>query len=327
MSAIDRLLASARAGQGGGMLLRGEPGIGKSALLDYARRQASGACVLTAAGAVAEAGLGYAVLHQLLRPVLHRADRLPGPQAAALRVALGLRDGEPPDPFLVSLAVLTLLSETATERIVLCLADDVQWADRPSVDVLAFVARRLGSEPIVLLAADRRTSSGDSLTAAGLTEWRVEELDPEAAAAFLDQQAGLAPAVRDTLVRAAGGNPLALIELPGSLSVAQLAGKEPLPEPLPLAGELERVFAERIALLEPGLRTVALVCAAEGTGRLETIRRAMARLDGGTAAEAGLEQLAGPVQEGSGRRSPPQGGSGGKVPPGAGGHRGVARGG
>jgi len=295
MSAIDRLLVCARAGQGGGMVLRGEPGIGKSALLEYARLRAPGACVLTAAGAAAESGLGYAVLQQLLSPVLHRADGLPGPQAAALRAALGLEAGDPPDPFLVSLAVLTLLSETAAERTVLCLADDLQWADQPSVDVLAFVARRLRAEPVVLLAADRRADGADSLAAAGLSQWPLTGLDPAAAAAFLDQRATLAPAVRDTLVRAAGGNPLALIELPGSLSAAQLAGAEPLPEPLPLPGELERVFAERITQLEPGLRAVTLVCAAEGAGRLETIRRAVAGLDGGGAAEAALQILAEPA--------------------------------
>src|SRR5580693_4361667 len=153
-SAIDRLLSRARTGQGGGLLLRGEPGIGKSALLRYAREQATGLCVLEAAGAVAESDLAYATMHQLLGPLLPRVDGLPGPQAAALRIALGLQAArDTPDPFLVSLAVLTLLSDAGQP--VLCLVDDVQWADGPSVGVLAFVTRRLRAEPIVVLAADR----------------------------------------------------------------------------------------------------------------------------------------------------------------------------
>src|SRR5579864_4485545 len=153
-SVIDQLLARARTGQGGGLLLRGEPGIGKSALLRYALEHAGNARVLEAAGAAAESDLAYAALHQLTAPLLTGVDGLPEPQAAALRIALGLRAArDAPDPFLVSLAVLTLLSDAG--RPVLCLVDDVQWVDGPSAGVLAFVVRRLREEPIVVLAADR----------------------------------------------------------------------------------------------------------------------------------------------------------------------------
>ena len=156
-SEIGRLLSRARTGRGGGgLLLRGEPGIGKSALLRYASEQASDFWVLRAAGAAAEWDLAYATVHQLVAPLLPRAEGLPEPQAAALGIALGLRAGrapETPDPFLVSLAVLTLLSDAGQP--VLCLVDDVQWVDGPSAGVLAFVARRLRDEPVVLLAADR----------------------------------------------------------------------------------------------------------------------------------------------------------------------------
>ncbi len=288
-SAIDRLLSRARAGQGGGLLLRGEPGIGKSALLRYAGEAAGDAWVLVAAGAAAESDLAYATAHQLIRPLLSRLDGLPAPQAAALGVALGLRAGpRAPDPFLVSLAVLTLLSDAG--RPVLCLVDDVQWMDRPSAGVLAFVVRRLREEPIVVLAADRldrdrhlndffsRTVLGDSLMTAGLPERRLAGLEPDAAAALLTQRSGttLAPGVRDALLRAADGNPLALTELPGTLRPAQLAGTEPLPEPLPLAGELERVFAARVSQLEPGARTLLLLCAC--SGRRPAITRAATTL-------------------------------------------------
>jgi DNA-binding CsgD family transcriptional regulator len=292
MAAIGRLIDSARAGRGGGLIVRGEPGIGKSALLGYAHDQAEGMRVLSAAGAQAESALGYAVLHQLLRPVLPAVSKLPVPQAAALNIALGLTGGEPPDRFLVSLAGLTLLSDLAAERPVLCLVDDVQWSDRPSVEAIAFLARRLAAEPIALLAADR-AEEGVELTGTGMAQLRLAGLDPGAAAAFLGQRSGtrLAPAVREALVRACGGNPLALMELPGMLTAGQLAGREPLPEPLPLAGELERAFAEQMQPLEPDLRALALLCAAEGSGCLAVIRRAAAEL--GIAADVKLEQLSG----------------------------------
>ena len=296
-SAIDGLLSRARTGQGGGLLLRGEPGIGKSALLRYAHARASGACVLAAAGTAAESDLAYAAVHQLLGPLLPGVDGLPGPQAAALRIALGLQAApDAPDPFLVSLAVLTLLSDAG--RPVFCLVDDVQWLDGPSAGVLAFVIRRIRDEPIVVLAAARtapdrsdhwsRTDLVDRLVQAGLPERVIGRLAPDEAGALLAERCGgpLAAPVRDALLAAAAGNPLALIELPGTLRPAQLAGTEPLPEPLPLAGELERVFAARVSQLEPGPRTLALLCAC--SGRLPAVTEAAAAL--GVDA-AGLDRL------------------------------------
>ena len=298
-SAIDRLLSRARTGHGGGLLLRGEPGIGKSALLRYAREQAGQECVLQAAGAVAESDLAYAAIHQLLGPLLPRADGLPEPQAAALRIALGLQAArDAPDPFLVSLAVLTLLSDAG--RPVLCLVDDVQWLDAPSAGVLAFVVRRLAEEPVAVLAAarpdsGRTVSLGRTdlvLAQAGLPERILGGLDPDEARGLLTERCGatLHAAVRDALLAAAAGNPLALIELPATLSPAQLAGTEPLPEPLPLAGELERVFAARVSQLEPGQRTLALLCAC--SGRLPAITQAAAALE---VEAAGLDRLDGLV--------------------------------
>jgi DNA-binding CsgD family transcriptional regulator len=299
-SAIDRLLSRARTGHGGGLLLRGEPGIGKSALLRYAGEHAADLCVLQAAGAVAESDLAYAAIHQLLGRLLPRAGGLPEPQAAALRIALGLQAGpDAPDPFLVSLAVLTLLSDAG--RPVLCLVDDVQWMDGPSVGVLAFVIRRLRQEPVVVLAAarpdpgraDSHRRTGSDLAQAGLPERILGGLDPGEASRLLTELCGatLPPAVRDSLLAAAAGNPLALIELPGTLSPAQLAGTEPLPEPLPLAGELERVFAARVSQLEPGQRTLALLSAC--SGRLPAIKAAAAAL--GVGAD-GLDRLHGLVR-------------------------------
>ncbi len=297
-SAIDAVLGRAQAGQGGGLLLRGEPGIGKSALLRYARERAGGACVLAAAGTAAESGLAYAAVHQLLGPLLPGVDGLPGPQAAALRIALGLQAAaDAPDPFLVSLAVLTLLSDAG--RPVFCLVDDVQWLDGPSAGVLAFVIRRIRDEPIVVLAAARaapdpgdhwtRTDPVDRLVQAGLPERVIGRLAPGEASALLAERSGpLAAPVRDALLAAAAGHPLALIELPGTLRPAQLAGTEPLPEPLPLAGELERVFAARVSQLDPGPRALALLCAC--SGRLPAVTAAAAAL--GVDA-AGLDRLDG----------------------------------
>jgi DNA-binding NarL/FixJ family response regulator len=290
LAAIDRVLENARAGRGGGLVLRGEAGTGKSALLDAAAHRAHGMTVLAAAGAEAETALAYAALHQVLRPVLGRLDGLPEPQAAALQVALGLRASAPPDRFMVSLAVLTLIAEVAGERPVLCLVDDARWADGPSLDALRFVARRIRSDPIALIAAVR---AGDPpvLDGAEIEELEVGGLDPEAAAALLDDRWGqrLAPMVRDALVRAAAGNPLALAELPAVLTSGQLAGREPLPDPLPLAGDIERVFLDRASRLPRARQMLLLLCAAEGSGSLDVISRAA----GSLRVDARVDELAG----------------------------------
>ena len=273
--AIDRLLDTAGAGRGGALLLEGEPGIGKSALLDYARRRAAGMRVLRATGARAEAALAYAALHQLLRPVLDRVGALPPPQSRALRVALGLELGEAPDRFLVSLATLSLIAEVAGDRPVLCLLDDAHWADPPTQEAVAFVARRLETDAVAVLAA-ARAGLDHALHAAGIERLGLSGLPPDAAAAVLDEQRGPRPAphVRDALVRAAGGNPLALVELPRTLTADQLAGRRPLPDPLLVGEGLERVFLERVRVPRAELRTLLLLCAAEGSGSVATIERA-----------------------------------------------------
>lgn len=253
--------------------------MGKSALLAEARERAGDMRILTATGVEAESPLGYASLQLLLRHLMDRAGTLPAPQSRALRVALGLEAGDPPDRFLVSLATLTLLSEAADERPVFCVLDDAHWADTPSLDVIAFVARRIEAEPIALLASVRH-GEGRALEAAGMTTLQMSGLGHDDAAAILHERWGtaIAPAVRKALVGAASGNPLALLELPRVLSAEQLAGRAPLPEPLPLAGELERIFLGNIKRLDPELQTFALLCAAHGQGSLATIGRAAAGL-------------------------------------------------
>jgi DNA-binding CsgD family transcriptional regulator len=272
MAEIDALLDGVRAGRGGALLLTGEPGIGKSSLLAYARDRAHDAVLLSATGVATESGLGYAFLRELLSVVMD--TQIPRPQARALAAALGRGDGgdgDPPDPYLTSLAALSVLSAAATGRFVLCLADDLHWADQPSLGALAFAARRLTAEPVVLLASSRTT-----LSIAGIPELQLRGLDQAAAGALVGERA--APAVRDALVSAAAGNPLALTELPDGLTAAQLAGKTPLPDPLPLPGELERVFAGRLSELSADAQSMALVCAAAGSADLSVILRAAAAL-------------------------------------------------
>ncbi|RFS87416.1 LuxR family transcriptional regulator [Actinomadura spongiicola] len=274
LAGVAGLLASARASRGGGVVLVGEPGIGKSALLRQAARLATDMRVLQATGAETEAPLAYAVLHQLLYPVLNRVDLLPAPQADALGVALGSRSGAAPDRFLVSAGTLTLLSDLADERPVACLVDDLQWADGPSRDVLAFVARRLGAEPVALIAAARTAADGPRVLS-------LAPLGADESAAVLDASfPGLiSPEVRDRLVEAAGGNPLALEEIPRGLTWRELAGLDPLLDPLPLSTALEGLFSTRVRRLDPDVRVLVVLCAADGSGHLPTLARAAERLD------------------------------------------------
>ncbi|RKS78839.1 regulatory LuxR family protein [Actinomadura pelletieri DSM 43383] len=271
------LLASARASRGGGVVLVGEPGIGKSTLLRQAAGLATDMRVLRATGAETEAPLAYAVLHQLLFPVLDRVDLLPAPQAEALGVALGSRSGAAPDRFLVSAGTLTLLSDLADERPVACLVDDLQWADGPSRDVLAFVARRVGAEPVALIAADRTAADRPP---DGLRVLPLAPLTAGESAAVLDALSpNLSPEVRDRLVKAAAGNPLALEEIPRGLTRRELAGLDPLLDPLPLSTALEGLFSTRVRRLDPDVRVLVVLCAADGSGHLPTLARAAERLD------------------------------------------------
>src|SRR5580693_1119396 len=220
---LDQLVDAVRAGGSRVLVVRGELGVGKSALLDYLAGQASGWCrVVRAAGVESEMELAFAGLHQLLAPMLDRVDRLPSPQGEALRTAFGLSTGPAPDRFLVGLAVLGLVSEVAGERPLICVVDDEQWLDRASVQTLGFVARRLAAEPVGLVFAVR--VAGTELT--GLPELAVEGLRDEDARALLESAlAGPVDArVRDLILAETRGNPLALLELPRGLSPAALAG-------------------------------------------------------------------------------------------------------
>src|SRR3954447_25386980 len=221
---LDRLLDNVRGGQSAVLVIRGEAGVGKTALLHYCARQASGVRVARIAGVESEMELAFAGLHQLCAPMLGRLGELPAPQRAALSVALGLAAGPAPDRFLVALAALSLLSEVAAQRPLLCLVDDAQWLDNASAQVLGFVARRLRAEPVGLLFALRDPAPERELE--GLPELLLDGLPDHDARALLATviPGRLETRVRDRLVSETRGNPLALLELPHRLSATQLPG-------------------------------------------------------------------------------------------------------
>jgi ATP/maltotriose-dependent transcriptional regulator MalT len=278
-SRIAELLDGARASRSGVLVISGEPGVGKSALLDDARDRAADMQVLAGAGVESEAHLPFAALHQLVRPVLGHVDGLPQPQAAALRGALGLAPEGSSDRFLVSLATLSLLAEAAERRPLLCVVDDAHWLDDASADTLVFVARRLDAEAIVMLFATREGELR-RFEAPGLAELRLGGLDPAAAGELVDRHAGVAlsPDLRDRLVAETGGNPLALLELSPALSEAQLSGAESVLTPLPVGERVERAFLARVERLPEETQTLLLVAAADDTGELATVLRAAAEL-------------------------------------------------
>ncbi|WP_409185873.1 AAA family ATPase [Amycolatopsis sp. VS8301801F10] len=247
-----------------GVLLRGEAGIGKSALVAAAAEAASvaGTRVLRTTGAEAEQDLAYAGLHQLLHPVRAGVAELPAPQRTALETALGLADGPEPSAYLVGLGALTLLADTASAKPVLVLAEDVHWLDRASADVLAFVARRIETEPVALIAT-LRDASGPLLDA-GLSLMPLDRLPDDAAAELLDSVAPrLDPMVRTRLLAESAGHPLALTELPAA--VADLDVLDPV---LPLTERLERTFASRVATLPEATRAALLIAALNEAGSL-----------------------------------------------------------
>jgi hypothetical protein len=273
-SRIGDLLEAARGARSGALVIRGEPGIGKTALLEYAREHALGMHVLAARGVESESELPFAALHQLLRPALGKLDQLPAAQTNALGAALGVTDGSGHERFLAFAGCLSLLSELAEERPVLCLVDDAHWLDSASADALRFVARRLEAEGIVALFAARE---GDVRTfeAADVPSLQLDGLELGAAAELLTQQAGItAPAVRDRLVGQTRGNALALIEVPTALSAAQLAGDERLPEALPLTRRLESVFLDRVRRLPDPTQLLLLILAADDSESSALVARA-----------------------------------------------------
>ncbi|WP_411104842.1 AAA family ATPase [Streptomyces sp. cmx-4-9] len=274
---IRGLLAAARGGESGVLLVHGEAGIGKTALLDYAAEQATDGRVLRVEGIESEMELAFGGLHQLLLPVLDLVQTLPAPQAAALRAVFGMSGDGVRDRFTVGLAVLTLLSGAAAGGPLLCLVDDAQWLDQLSVDLLAFAARRLRAEGVVMLFAVRDGEAGAVVE--GLPQLLLEGLDDGSAAALLE---GLPPYVADRVIDEARGNPLALIELSAALTPAQRAGQlGPLALPEASSGLSNRLrdgFTERIRLLPEATRTVLLVAAADDTGDIGTVLRAGAVL-------------------------------------------------
>jgi DNA-binding CsgD family transcriptional regulator len=268
LAAIDAILESASTG--GVLVIRGEAGVGKSALLDHARDAARGRGmrVLATAGAETEIDLAYASLHRLLRPLLAGLDTLPDPQRAMLRSAFGMADHEGGDLFLVALATLGLLTAEASRQSLLITVDDVQWLDAASRDVLAFVARRLDGEAIVLLAASR-DEDDPIFDAHPTTDMVLTPLADDAARALLSARApSLNAELREPLLRAAAGNPLAICELP--LTAASPDGLDSL-APMPISARLERTFVQRAQTGRPDAAALALVLAADGTASVAEV--------------------------------------------------------
>jgi len=288
-AALNQLLAEARAGQSRVLVLRGEAGVGKTALLGYVHEQASGFRVARASGVESELELPFAGLHQLCTPMLSSLAGLPGPQRDALGTVFGLSTGEAPDRLLVGLAVLGLLSEVAEERPLVCLVDDAQWLDQASAQALAFVARRLLAEPVAVVFAMREPSEEQQL--GGLPQLTVEGLSGGDARALLDSvtPGRLDERVRDRIVAETRGNPLALLELPRGLSAAELAGGFGLPDAQSLASRIERSFLRRLQSLPVKTRQLLLAAAAEPLGEVTLLWRAAGRLGVGADAAAPAE--------------------------------------
>jgi DNA-binding CsgD family transcriptional regulator/tetratricopeptide (TPR) repeat protein len=289
-SVLDRLLAGVHAGQSGVLVLRGEAGIGKTALLDYAVDTASNFRVARVAGVESEMELPFAGLHQLCgSEMLDRLERLPGPQRDALGSAFGLTAGTSPDPFLVGLAVLSLLADVAEEQPLLCIVEDAHWVDRASTNALAIAARRLHAESVGMLLAIREPCAAPQFE--GLPELRVEGLPDRDARELLESvtPGGLDARVRERIVAETHGNPLALLELPRGLAPAELAAGYGLPGTPPVPHRIEESFTRRIEQLPAATRLLLLVAAVEPTGEAQLLWRAAARLDIGADAAAPAE--------------------------------------
>src|SRR4051794_22951828 len=297
--ALDRLVAHVRGGESQVLVVRGEPGVGKSALLDYLVEGASGCTIARAAGHEYEMELAYAGLHQLCAPMLDLVERLPGPQRDALATAFGLSTAPAPDRFVVGLGVLGLLSELPEP--LLWVIDDAQWLDTASALTLAFVARRLLAESFGLVFALREPSNAPEL--AGLPELAVRGLGDDDARALLGSTVPgrLDRLVRDRIVAESRGNPLALLELPSGLSPAELAGGFGLLDVTPLTNRIEQGFLRRLDSLPPETRRLLLTAAAEPVGDAALLWRAADRLGLGAEAAApaqaaGLIDLGGRVR-------------------------------
>jgi DNA-binding CsgD family transcriptional regulator len=273
---LDRLLDGLRAGRGGVLVMHGEAGVGKTALLEYAVEAGRELRIARTVGVEAEMELPFAAVQQLCSPFLYLRERLPRPQHDALEVAFGLRTGPTPDRFLVGLAVLGLLAEAAEEQALVCAVDDAQWLDSASARTLAFVARRLVAEKIALVFATREL--GETLS--GLPELHVAPLERTDARALLDSvmPVRLDERVLERIVAETRGNPLALLELPRGLSATQLAGGFGLPITAPVSAGIEDRYTRRLAKLPPAARRLLLVAAADPVGDPALVWRAAERL-------------------------------------------------
>jgi DNA-binding CsgD family transcriptional regulator len=272
--ALDQVAETVRAGQSQALVIRGEAGIGKTALLEYLLERSEGCRVIRVAGIQSEMELAFAVVHQLCVPMLDRLERLPEPQRVALTTAFGLQSGPASDRFLVGLAVLSLLSETAAEQPLVCVVDDAQWVDQASAQALAFAARRLHADSVALLFGLRSVRAEREL--AGLPELVVGGLDDSSGHALLRS---VFPAmrderVRDRIVAETGGNPLAILELPQGLTRAELASGLVLSAGQGLTSEIEDSFARRCSVLPPDTQRLLLIAAAEPLGQPEPVWRA-----------------------------------------------------
>ncbi len=296
---LDQLAEAVCAGESRALVVHGEPGVGKTALLEYLAGQASGCQVARTAGVQSEMELAFAGLHQLCASMLDRLQALPAPQERALQTTFGLRLGPAPDLFLVGLAVLGLLAEVAADRPLLCLVDDAQWLDRASAQVLVFVARRLGAESVGLVFGARVVGA----ELAGLPELVAGGLREQDARALLDSvlTGPLDAQVRDQIVAEARGNPLALLELPRGLAPAELAGGFGLPGAVALPDAIDASFRRRVAALPTKSRRLLLLAAADPTGDPVLVWQAAGQLGIGAAAarpaaQAGLAELAAGVR-------------------------------
>ena len=261
---LDSLLRALRRGQSGSLVIRGEAGVGKTALLEYLTQRAADCRVISVTAVQWEVELAFAALHQLCAPVLDGLEVLPAPQRKALRITLGLHDDPVPDRFLVGLAVLSLLAEAAEDRPLVCVVDDAQWLDQASAQVLAFVARRLGMESVGLVFSARVPA--EELT--GLPQLVIEGLTGPDARTLLDTvlTGPVDIRVREEIIAETAGNPLALLELPRGLTPGELAGGFGLPGVLALPGRIEETFQRRISALPADSRRLLLLAAAEPLG-------------------------------------------------------------
>ena len=261
---LSDLVEAVRGGESRTLVLTGEPGVGKTALLDYVATHAAGCSVVRAVGVQSEMELAFAGLHQLCGPMLDRLGRLPAPQRAALETAFSLREGPAPDRFVVGLAVLSLMSEVAGEKPILCLVDDRHWLDSASTQTLDFVARRLRADPVGLLFTTRDPVD-DQTT---FRELRIEGLPTEDAQALLESvlPGPIDPRVQAQLVAETRGNPLALVELPRGLTPAELAGGFGLPAAQRLAGHIEESFRRQLETLPESSRQFVQLAAADSSG-------------------------------------------------------------